>query len=114
MTPIDRTGTTVAEEKRTFELRGVVYREGNQWFSHCLELDIVSEGNSPDEAVQNTIELCAYQIDTAIESGDVESIFRPAPAKFWNLFFSKTKKRSVPKRLKNSLQKFEAHELVMT
>jgi hypothetical protein len=91
-----------------------VYREGGLWFAHCLELDIVAEGGTPAAAVKNTLELCAYQIETAVANGDLESIFRPAPSKFWSLFFSKTRKSRVPqspatKRLHN----FEARELVM-
>ncbi len=69
-----------------FSLRFVLYREGEWWFGHCLELDIVAEGATPKEALHDVLDLCASQIETAVKHGDVESIFRPAPAEFWRLF----------------------------
>ncbi len=67
-------------------LRFVIYQEGEWWFAHCLELDIVAEGNTPKEALHDVLSLCSTQIAEAVEAGDVASIFRPAPAEFWRLF----------------------------
>lgn len=100
--------------KRQIELRGIVYREGETWFAHCLELDIVAEGETPTQAVADAVDLCDFQIETAIRNNDLESIFRPAPAKYWNLFFSHTRKAKVPQSLPaNSLRSFDARELVL-
>jgi len=97
---------------KPMELRGVVYQEGEFWFAHCLELDIVAEGRDPDEAVNAVIDLCDFQIATAQGNNDLESIFRPAPAKYWNLFYSATRRSKVPKRA-HALQVFDARELVL-
>jgi hypothetical protein len=95
------------------DLRGIVYRERDAWIAHCLELDIVAEGTSPDDAVQNVLDLRAFQIDTAIENGDLESIFRPAPAKFWTLFYSVLSRRKSFKPSRDRIGVFDARELVL-
>lgn len=105
---------TVPSKKNQLELRGIVYREMDQWIAHCLELDIVAEGKTAAAAVADAIDLCVFQIDAAIENNDLESIFRPAPAKYWNLYFSHTKKSRVPKLpTGKSLRSFDARELVL-
>ena len=96
------------------DLRGVVYREGGDWIAHCLELDIVAEGKNADAAMKDLLDLCAFQIDTAIEHNDLESIFRPAPAKYWNLFYSARQKRRLPKFVHSGLGKFDAREFVVS
>ncbi|HUQ70256.1 MAG TPA: hypothetical protein VM165_12065 [Planctomycetaceae bacterium] len=107
-------GDAVAADLSNIELRGIVYREGEFWFAHCLELDIVAEGSTAQEAISSAVSLCELQIDTAVANNDLESIFRPAPAKFWSMFFSQTRKSKVPKLAPfKPLRKFEARELVL-
>ena len=67
-------------------LSAIVYREDGAWLAHCLELDIVSEGTDASEAIRSLISLCDLQITVALEEGDIESIFRPAPPEIWKLF----------------------------
>ena len=61
------------------DLRAVVYPEDDLAIAHCLEMDIVAEGNTPREALRNLADLCHLQIATAMEIGDVASVFRAAP-----------------------------------
>ena len=75
------------------DLRILVYREDAYWLAHCLELDIVAEGESPQSATKDLIDLCSLQIKTALAESDSVSIFRPAPAEFWKLFFTAKKKK---------------------
>src|SRR4051794_290159 len=94
------------------DLRGIVYREGDAWISHCLELDIVAEGRTPKDATKNALDLCVFQISTAIENSDLESVFRPAPARFWNLFYSGIPKKKLPSTHRLPVRRFEAREVV--
>jgi hypothetical protein len=95
------------------DLRGIVYREGDAWIAHCLELDIVAEGANAEDAMNDVLDLCALQIDTAVENNDLESIFRPAPAKYWNLFYSARSKRRLPKASRPRVGRFDAREFVV-
>ena len=38
-------------KKYRLELRFVIYPEGNHWFAHSLEFDIVAEGSEPVAAL---------------------------------------------------------------
>jgi hypothetical protein len=95
------------------DLRAVVYREGQTWIAHCLELDIVADAPTSDAAMHDLLDLCAFQIDTAIENNDLESIFRPAPAKYWNLFYSARLRKKLPKVARPGLGKIDAREFVV-
>jgi len=72
--------------KFRLDLRFVIYREGDLWFAHCLELDIVAEGTSASGALTDALSLCAVQFEFAIDQGDVASIFRAAPPEFWAMY----------------------------
>ena len=70
-------------------LRGVVYSEGMAWLAHCLETDIVAEGSSPQQAMQDLDDLGHFQIETALDEGDLESVFRAAQPEVWKMFYSR-------------------------
>ena len=93
------------------ELRGVVYRDNAEWIAHCLELDITAEGNTSREALNNAIELCSFQIQTAIEDGNIESVFRAAPPEYWRMFFSVRESR-ISQHPVGPLSQFEAREIL--
>ncbi len=97
----------------SLSLRAVLYPENGLWFAHCLELDIVAEGRTPKQAIKSLDELCELQVRVALDEGDLESIFRPAPAEIWKLFFM-AKKTPAPLRKPTSpVKHFEARKLVV-
>ena len=56
-----------------------------QWVAHCLELDLVSQGNSPKHAedmIAEAIEMCA---DENIRAGRPPFSFRAAPDEVWSM-----------------------------
>ena len=58
------------------ELTGVMWREGDEWVSQCLELDIASSGRTSDEAYEQlTDALCAY-LNTLEELGEREQVLK--------------------------------------
>lgn len=67
-------------------LRALIYRDDDCWVAHCLETDVVAEGETPMQAFENLQSLTALQIETAMEEGDLQSIFRQAPAEILSLF----------------------------
>ncbi len=77
---------SIAGSNLSINLSAIAYCEDGVWIAHCLELDIVAEGNDADEAIRSLISLCDFQIRTAMESGDLGSVFRPAPAEVWTMF----------------------------
>lgn len=103
-----------ANDKKMFRipLRAVAYPHGNWWIAHCLELDLVAEGKTPEEAFRDLLDLSTTQIETAITAGNIESIFRAAPPEIWAMF-----SRAIDKPLKmkpsHSVESFEAREAVL-
>jgi hypothetical protein len=93
-------------------LRFLIYPEGGLWFGHCLELDVVAEGTTANEAAGNCMDLTAAQIRYAMERGNIESIFRPAPAGFWRMF-SMAEDFVLEDALPDSIQRAEARELML-
>lgn len=53
--------------------------------AHCLELDIVAGGDTPELAFEELKNLIDVQIRTCIENDDLENLFFPAPKEYWNI-----------------------------
>ncbi|HZL35176.1 MAG TPA: hypothetical protein VFC78_07695 [Tepidisphaeraceae bacterium] len=70
----------------SINLSAIAYCEDGGWIAHCLELDIVAEGTDADDAIRSLISLCDFQIRTAMEHGDIGSVFRSAPSQVWTMF----------------------------
>jgi predicted RNase H-like HicB family nuclease len=60
-------------------LRALIYRDDDWWVAHCLETDVVAEGDTPVQAFDHLQALTDFQITAALEEGDLQSIFRQAP-----------------------------------
>ena len=74
-------------ESMRISLRAVVYRENGHWIAHCLEMDIVADAKTASQALRDLLDLCGLQIRVAWEEGDIDSVFRPAPAHVMRMFF---------------------------
>jgi predicted RNase H-like HicB family nuclease len=106
--------SAVGKKDSRISLRAVVYREGDWWIAHCLELDLVAEGKSALEAFKNLNDLTNTQIETAIREGNLESILTPAPPKVWSMFFNgRADDLQIKKTGKhpNKIERFEVREL---
>ncbi len=99
-------------ERLSIPLSAVTYRHGDWSIAHCLQLDLVAEGKSPAEALDNLIDLVTFQVETALELGDIESIFRPAPPEIWKMFWL-AEHRPIRRRPPEPIESFEARELAL-
>ena len=93
-------------------LRAVVYPHGKLWIAHCLELDLVAEGETPESALQDLIDLSSLQIKTAIKNQDLRSAFSAAPPDIWAMF-SRAKDHPIKKKPSAPVESFEAREAVL-
>lgn len=59
----------------------LLWQEEEKYFAHCLELDIVAEGDSEKNAVAGLADLIISQIEFS-EKKSME-FFHPAPAEYW-------------------------------
>lgn len=68
--------------------------EEKRYIAHCLEFDLVSQGESPLEAFKNLLDAIEVQGAYAQETGDLGHLFNPAPAEYWKVLA--TAERYVP------------------
>lgn len=69
-------------------IRCVAYfdQEENNWCAVALDLDIVTEGNSQEEVVDDLNKLIEAQISFAAAKGDISMIWRKAPQEYWDKY----------------------------
>jgi hypothetical protein len=73
-------------EKLNIQLRAVCYREEDVWFSHCLEMDIIGQGDTPKQALDSMAEQINMQIEFSLKNGNLDNLFQPADAAFLRMF----------------------------
>ncbi|MCC7474667.1 MAG: hypothetical protein IT425_04685 [Pirellulales bacterium] len=96
------------------DLSVLIYREDEFWIAHCLETDLVGEGATDQEAMRSLIDISNIQIESALETGNLASIFSPAPPELWQSYAIARQKKSVrPKRKLSSVNRLRIRELAM-
>ncbi len=73
-------------QKFDFPLRVVFYYEEDSWIAHSLEFDLIGVGDSKDEALKFLSGAIATQMSVAIEDNDPSILFRPADAKYLQMW----------------------------
>ncbi len=63
--------------KNDFTFTGVIVKQGKNYTSLCLELDVASQGNTIRQAKEGLIEAAALYLESAIESN--LPYLRPVP-----------------------------------
>lgn len=71
-----------------FTVNVLLYREEGQWVAHCLQLDLVEAGATPEEAEEALIGVIQHHIQWALEDDDLEHLFHYAPPEVWKKFFA--------------------------
>jgi predicted RNase H-like HicB family nuclease len=64
-----------ASEWRPIALTAKIYREGDQYVAHCVELDIASCGDTEEEAFENLVDASDVYVTTLEETGQIERVF---------------------------------------
>jgi len=91
-------------------LRALIYPENGWWIAHCLELDLVAEGETPLKAFEALQSLTELQVETAMDEGNLQSIFRQAPPEILAAFAT-AQDRSFRRKLPRRVERFDVREL---
>lgn len=90
-----------------FHCYGYFDGESKKFILHCLELDLVADGNTKEEAGMNMLDVIEAHLRFAAKNDNWENVFRPAPAELWaqfaDLAFKKTGARIEFAPIKGSL-----------
>lgn len=76
----------IAPEEGTFSLKLNVLVErqpDGKFLAHCLELDLVAEGDSAQAACEEVLNIVDIQVRTCLENDNLENLFFPAPPEVW-------------------------------
>ena len=74
--------------RKTFRvpLRIVFYRESGSWIAHCLEFDLIGDGQSKVEALDRLSEAVSLQVEASMEHENYANLFTPAEGKFFEMY----------------------------
>ena len=67
-------------------LRIVFYKEGEDWIAHCLEFDLMGDGPTRKEALDELGEAIALQVGASLENNNPRNLFSPADGKYFQMF----------------------------
>lgn len=67
-------------------IRVVFYKEESDWIAHCLEFNLIGDGSTKQEAIDELCEAISLQIQATIEFNNPANLFRPADGKFFEMF----------------------------
>jgi hypothetical protein len=73
-----------------FLLNVLLYRADGMWTAHCLQLDLVECARTQEQAQSNVLDVIRAHIEYALEHDNMEHLFQPAPAEYWQLFLRST------------------------
>ena len=89
----------LGEKNISLSLHVLIEREDELYTAHCLEFDIVSEGNTVKQAENNIIQAILDHLTFCIAYENMDKIFNPAPKEFWNKFYLCSEKVGEPLEL---------------
>ena len=80
-------------KKKLFHLDVLIEKQEDAFTAHCLQFDIVTEGNTTAEAEEMIVDAIFEYITFALEHNSTQFLFNPAPAENWqNLIYSRSEK----------------------
>ena len=67
-------------------IRVILYQEEGRQVAHCLEFDLMGDGDTTAEAIEDLAEAIRIQIAETVASGNWRSLFTPADGKFFQMY----------------------------
>src|SRR6266498_3840234 len=85
----------MSEERKTFEVSVLVFREGSTWTALVLEMDLRGHGSTRKAAMDDVLEMLLAQVSFAVQRGHPESVWHPAEDKYWRMWEQARRNRFV-------------------
>jgi predicted RNase H-like HicB family nuclease len=73
-------------EKLRVPLRIVFYKDEQRWVAHCLEFDLMGDGDSREQALAHLTEAITLQVDASLQNRNPENLFKPADSRLFLMF----------------------------
>ena len=75
-------------KKYRIPLQVVFYKDDGRWYAHCLQFDVIGDGESRDEAAKCLSEAILIQLEASARYNNVQNLFAPADGKYFEMFAS--------------------------
>ena len=70
---------------RSLTVHVLFYHEEDHYVAHCLEFDLVAQGDSIKDSYKNLLDAIELQADYALETDNLENLINPAPLEYWRM-----------------------------
>lgn len=91
--------TSPSKDKLTLRFNVIVEAQPEgHYVAHCLELDLVAEGRTFEEACDEMQNVIDVHVRTCLQNDNLQHLFFPAPKEVWDKFGeiqARTSKRSL-------------------
>jgi predicted RNase H-like HicB family nuclease len=67
-------------------LRIVFYQQDGDWVAHCLEFDLMGDGETKEDALEQLAEAIVLQIEATAKLRNPANLISPADGKFFAMF----------------------------
>jgi predicted RNase H-like HicB family nuclease len=67
-------------------LRAVLYEEDSLWIAHCLELDLIGDGETQERALESLSKAIVIQVEATIKYQNPANLFKPAEGRYFRMF----------------------------
>jgi hypothetical protein len=83
--------------EETFSFKVLVRCEEGLWVAHCLELDLVTEADTREQACEDMADVITAHVRYALENDNMEYLYHPAPQEVWKTYFDcRNSKKGIP------------------
>jgi predicted RNase H-like HicB family nuclease len=83
---VNRRERTIVQKSLRLPLKVVFYKEDGNWVAHCLEFDLIGDGETREEALDALSDAIDIQIHATIAHKNPANLFSPADGKFFQMF----------------------------
>jgi len=67
-------------------IRVVIYQVEGSWVAHCLEFDLLGDGETQEEALERLAQAIRIQVEATRDFGNPANLFSPAEGKYFRMF----------------------------
>ena len=72
--------------KSHMPFRVVFYRDDGTWVAHCLEFDLMGDGDTKAQALAVLGDAISLQVQASVEHDNPDNLFKPADGKLFAMF----------------------------
>lgn len=73
--------------EESFSFKVLIKKEPDAWVAHCLELNLVTVADTPEQVESDMIDIITAHVRYALQNDNLSHMFHPAPQAVWKEYF---------------------------